>query len=122
MNHVTLVGRLGHDPVIEDQYDALPSVTTVTICTPMFHRKGRKRVSKPIWHNLTFFGRPGEAFYSNAREGDQVAVSGRLDYRDMDHKRVAHVVVDQFDILVESGDEDPVIEVELEEDDEQQQG
>jgi single-strand DNA-binding protein len=109
MNTVTLVGRLTRDPEIRNSADT-------KVCAMRVADSNGKGDS-PLFINVAAFGRQAETCQRYLSKGRQVAISGRLRFRewedDQGAKRSEHsIAADRVDFLPggnghQAGDEDP---------------
>src|SRR5262245_29660207 len=76
MNHATLIGRLGHDPVLR-RTECGSEVAEFSIAVDN-HRSRRDDDTDPDWFTIQAWGPLGRAVAANKRQGDRVAVHGRL--------------------------------------------
>jgi single-strand DNA-binding protein len=76
MNNATLIGRLGHDPVLRrTEYGAEVAEFSVAVDN---HRSRGDHDTDPDWFTVQAWGPLGRAVAANKRKGDRVAVHGRL--------------------------------------------
>ena len=86
INHVTLVGRMGNDPVMRQTSNGT-SVASFRLATDRY-RPGRDPVTD--WHNVVCWGKTAEAVTQYMHKGDEVSLVGRLStnvYEDRDGNR-----------------------------------
>lgn len=96
MNKVTIVGRLGQDP--ENKNGAVKfSVAT---------NDGTKDKQKTNWHNIVAFGKVGETIEKYLKQGNQIAIHGRLDYNDHEGKRYTSIILESFTFVGGAKQED----------------
>ncbi|MBA3867123.1 MAG: single-stranded DNA-binding protein [Solirubrobacterales bacterium] len=92
MNNVNMVGRLTRDPELKDTRAG--SVCQLRIAVDNPGRGGEK--GEPTYIDVAAFGKQGEACASHLSKGEEVAVSGRLVFREWTGKdgvkRSAHSV------------------------------
>lgn len=75
MNHISIIGRLVHDPELRATLNGT-AVCHIRIARNEKH--GEKE--KSVFVDVTAWGKLGETIAAHKKQGDQVAVSGRLDY------------------------------------------
>ena len=90
MNSVTLTGRLGSDPEKKENR------VTFSIAT----NDGYGDKKKTNWHNCVAFGKSGDILAEFAKKGDNLSVSGHLDYFKSE-KGVTYcsIIVEKFTLL-----------------------
>jgi single-strand DNA-binding protein len=76
MNHVTLIGRLGRDPVMR-RTDGGKEIAQFTIAVDNYKSR-RDEIAEPDWFTIQAWGSLGRAVVEYERRGDRVAVHGRL--------------------------------------------
>ena len=94
MNNVTLVGRVGNDPEIKENFVKLSLATN----------DGYGDNKKTNWHSIVFFGKAAEVVGKYVKKGDSFAVSGRLDYNKHEDKYYTSIIGNDFTLL---GTKDP---------------
>lgn len=116
MNNVNMVGRLTRDPELKDTRAGAVCRLRLAVDNP--GRGGQK--GEPTFVDVAAFGRQAEACARHLAKGRQVAVSGRLVFREWTgkdgRKRSAHSVQGSVDFLGPKGEADdrpPVEEGEL---------
>lgn len=117
INRVVLVGRLTRDPELR----ALPSGTNV--CSLRIACNGRRKgddgqyEEKPAFLGVSVFGAHGEVVHRHMARGRQVAIDGRLDWRewegsDGDRREAVEIVADSVEFLGDrAGAEDDLVGV-----------
>lgn len=76
MNQVTLIGRLGQDPVLR-RTDGGKHVAQFTIAVDNYKSR-RDDIADPDWFTIQAWGSLGRAIVEYEHRGDRVAVHGRL--------------------------------------------
>ena len=86
VNKVILIGNLGRDP--ETRFtNSGSSVTNFSIATKeSFADKSGARQERTDWHNITVWGKQGEACAQYLKKGSSVYVEGRISYREYEAK------------------------------------
>jgi single-strand DNA-binding protein len=86
VNKVILIGNLGRDP--ETRFtNSGSSVTSFSIATKdSFADKSGARQERTDWHNITVWGKQGEACAQYLKKGSAVYVEGRISYREYEAK------------------------------------
>lgn len=103
-NSVTLIGRLGQNPEIRT-LDKGTKVATVSLATDdSFTDKDGNRQKQVQWHSLVLWGRLAERAEKFMLKGKEVAVEGRIAYRNWEDKNGAkhnacEIVVNEFLLL-----------------------
>jgi single-strand DNA-binding protein len=86
VNKVILIGNLGRDP--ETRFtNSGSSVTSFSVATTeQFADKGGTRQERTEWHNITVWGKQGEACAQYLKKGSSVYIEGRITYREYEAK------------------------------------
>ena len=86
VNKVILIGNLGRDP--ETRFtNSGSSVTSFSIATTeSFADKSGTRQERTEWHNITVWGKQGEACAQYLKKGSSVYIEGRITYREYEAK------------------------------------
>ena len=81
-NHVQLIGRLGADPEIK-QFDSGKKKASFSMATNDSYKNAEgEKVEETQWHNVVAWGKKADLIEQYLTKGSEVAVSGRLTYRD----------------------------------------
>jgi single-strand DNA-binding protein len=96
MNNVTLVGRLGADPEVNEKF------TKISIAT----NDGFGESKKTNWHNCVCFGKVAEIIGKYAKKGDNISVSGRIEYSQKDDKYYTNIVISNVTLLGEKSSQE----------------
>jgi single-strand DNA-binding protein len=85
MNTIHILGRLGKDP--ETRQVGETSVTNFSVATTERYkdRHGNKQ-EKTQWHTVSFWGKQGEIIAKYFNKGDQIQVTGTMEYRKWETK------------------------------------
>lgn len=94
MNKVTLVGRLGQDPELKTSNSG-NSFAKFSIAT----NDGFGDNKKTNWHNCTAFGKAAEIISQYIKKGNEIAVSGSIDYNSHEDKTYTSILVSDFTFL-----------------------
>jgi single stranded DNA-binding protein len=88
MNTIHILGRLGKDP--ETRQVGETSVTNFSVATTERYkdRHGNKQ-EKTQWHTVSFWGKQGEIIAQYLNKGDQIQVTGTMEYRKWQDKEGA---------------------------------
>ena len=102
MNTVNLIGRLTRDPELRTMGDSSRPVCELRLAVDQgVDGSGDKR--DPLYIDVSTFDRQAEACKQHLSKGRQVAVSGRLVYREWtaedDSKRSKHSVIGRVEFL-----------------------
>lgn len=101
VNKVILLGHAGSDP--EMRYPEKDrAVAHLSLATN--ERQGASGMETTEWHRLVFYGNNASVVERYVRKGTRLYVEGRLKYREYDdkfkiHRRVAEIIVDNFEML-----------------------
>ncbi len=78
MNSVNLIGRLTRDPEL-DQTTTGTAVCRIRLAVPRRRKEGKDQGA--VFVDVVTFNRLAEAVAENLEKGRQVAITGRLEYR-----------------------------------------
>ena len=78
MNSVNLIGRLTRDPEL-DQTTTGTAVCRIRLAVPRRRKEGKDQGA--VFIDVVTFNRLAEAVAENLEKGRQVAITGRLEYR-----------------------------------------
>lgn len=97
MNTIQLIGRLTRDPELRHTNGGTPT-TSLRLAVPRRRREGEDRGA--VFVDVVTFAKQAEAAAEHLGKGRQVAVSGRLEYRewtaqDGSHRSRHEVVADE---------------------------
>ncbi len=85
-NQVQLIGNLGNDPEIF-QFENGTKKATLSIATnETFVNAEKEKVTNTQWHKVVFFGKTVEIVEKYLQKGKEIAISGKLMYRDYEDK------------------------------------
>jgi single-strand DNA-binding protein len=80
MNTIHILGRLGKDP--ETRQVGETSVTNFSVATTERYKDRQgNRQEKTQWHTVSFWGKQGEIIAQYFNKGDQIQVTGTMEYR-----------------------------------------
>lgn len=86
MNQVTLIGRLGKDPVVRTLPDG-GAVANMSIATDeSFKNQQGTKVDKTEWHSVVAFGKLAETCSDYLKKGRLICAQGKLRTRDWTDK------------------------------------
>jgi single-strand DNA-binding protein len=85
-NQVQLIGNLGKDPEILT-FDSSKRMAKFSLATnESYVNKEGERIDKTQWHNVVFFGKSVDIVEKYLQKGKEVAIAGKLTYRDYEDK------------------------------------
>jgi len=85
-NQVQLIGNLGNDPEIF-QFENGKKKATISIATSeVYYNADKEKVTDTQWHKVVFFGKTAETVEQYLQKGKQIAISGKLTYREFTDK------------------------------------
>lgn len=84
-NKVTLIGRTGKDVEIVDFGNGILAKVSLATSDHFTNGKGEK-VEDTQWHNLVAFGKTAELMQKYVNKGDELAIEGKVTYRNFDDK------------------------------------
>src|SRR3990172_9255328 len=105
LNHVMLIGHLGHDPEQHHTPKGTPVVSFRMATTKRWKdADSGERRERTEWHRVVVFGQPATFIVENAKKGSLVHVEGALRTRDWTDKEgikryTAEVVPRQVQLL-----------------------
>jgi single-strand DNA-binding protein len=82
LNNCEFIGNLGKDPEIRTAAGG-SSFTTFSIAV---NKQGANREDKPLWVNVTAFGKTGEFVGKYLKQGNMVFVQGALELQEYEGK------------------------------------
>jgi len=103
-NRVQLIGNLGQDPEIRT-LESGKKVAHFTLATNEDYKNGEgQKISETTWHNIVAWNGLADVAGKFLKKGKQVAVEGRLVYRNYEDKKgttknVTEIVLDQLMML-----------------------
>ena len=118
INRVVLVGRLTRDPELR----SLPSGTSVcslrVACNSSRRESDGEYAERPNYFDVSVFGAPGESVSNYMRRGSQVAIDGRLTWREWEtaneeKRQAVSIVADVVQFLDRAGEREGSEEGEL---------
>jgi single-strand DNA-binding protein len=80
MNHITLIGRLGKDPVVRFTQGGQPVANFSMATTSVYKDKAGVKQESTQWHRITVWGKLAEHVGQFLKKGRLVCVVGRLEY------------------------------------------
>lgn len=84
-NKVTLIGRTGKEvEIVNFENGKLAKVSLAT--SDYFTNAKGEKVEETQWHNLIAFGRTADIMERYVEKGDEIAVTGKLTYRNYEDK------------------------------------
>lgn len=85
-NQVQLIGNLGNNPEIIT-FDNGKKRAKISIATnDVYHDAKGEKVTQTEWHTVVFWGKSVEIIEKYLQKGKEVAISGKLTYRDYEDK------------------------------------
>jgi single-strand DNA-binding protein len=84
-NRVTLIGRTGKDVEIVNFDNGMLAKVSLATSDHYTNAKGEK-VEDTQWHNLLAYGKTAEIMQKYVQKGKEIAVEGKLTYRNYDDK------------------------------------
>ncbi len=85
-NQVQLIGNLGNDPEIFTFENGNKKAKIMLATNDYYKNDKGERVAQTEWHNVVFWGKPVEIVEQYLHKGNEVAISGKLTYRDYQDK------------------------------------
>ena len=85
-NQVQLIGNLGNDPEIF-QFESGKKKASISIATnETFVNADKEKITNTQWHKVVFFGKTADIVERYLQKGKEVAITGKLTYRDYEDK------------------------------------
>jgi len=85
-NSVRLIGRVGNNPETKT-FDNGNKVVTCSLATnEVYYNDKNEKVETTQWHNLVVWGKTAEIFEKFVEKGKEIAVEGKLTYRNYEDK------------------------------------
>lgn len=94
VNRVILKGRLGQDPKLENGRCSFSIATDES-----YKDASGNKVEKTAWHNIVAFGKLGEVLEKFFTKGSEIFIIGKLDYFKKDEKIYTSIIVNEFDFV-----------------------
>lgn len=82
-NDCTFIGNLGKDPETRAAQNGGTNFTTFSIAV---NKQGANRDDKPLWVNVTTFGKTSEFVSNYLKQGNMVLVQGALELQEYEGK------------------------------------
>jgi single-strand DNA-binding protein len=103
-NSVRLIGNVGNNPEVKT-FDNDKKVAKFSLATneSYTNNKGEK-VQQTMWHNIVAYGPLVNVIEKHIEKGKQLAVEGKLNYRDYQdkdgqQKSITEIVIDEIVLL-----------------------
>lgn len=85
-NKVSLIGHTGKE-VESTTFENGTSKINVSLATNDYYTNGKgEKIEETQWHNLVAFGKTAEIFQKYVSKGKEIAVEGKLQYRNYEDK------------------------------------
>ncbi|MCK9220261.1 MAG: single-stranded DNA-binding protein [Bacteroidales bacterium] len=95
MNQVNLIGRVGKDPEVKSFDWGKIANTSLATSRKIKDKDGSKKEITQ-WHNLSFHGTIVDIVEKYVKKGDQIAVTGEIQYREYEKEGVKKYVTDIY--------------------------
>lgn len=89
INSVNLTGRLTHDPTTQS-FSSGASVCRLRLAYKTSRKQDGERFPKPNYISVEVWGKAGQACAEHLSSGSQIAVTGRLEWREWVHEDTKH--------------------------------
>jgi single-strand DNA-binding protein len=107
LNKVILIGNLGADPELRYTQGNQAVLSMRLATTESFTNRAGERQERTDWHNITLWGKRGEALSKFLTKGRTICVEGRIQYRNWEdrdgNKRISTDIVATNVILMGGG-------------------
>lgn len=109
-NKVQLIGNLGRDPEVKEFEGGRKVAKFPLATTESYKNDAGERISETSWHSIVAWGGLATIAEKYLLKGKEVAVEGRLLYRDYEDKDgnkkyVTEVILNQIQLLRNGGKE-----------------
>ena len=84
-NRVQLIGHVGQEPEVKTVNDKKVANITLATNDSYTNDKGEK-VEQTEWHRITAWGKTAEIIEKYVSKGKEIAIEGKLSYRNYDDK------------------------------------
>ncbi|NJN26289.1 MAG: single-stranded DNA-binding protein [Cyclobacteriaceae bacterium] len=103
-NKVQLIGNLGKDPEIKIFDSGKKKASLSLATTESYSNTNGEKVEDTQWHNLVVWGKTADIAEKYLHKGSQIAVDGKLNYRNYEDKNgekktVTEIVVNDIVML-----------------------
>jgi len=85
-NQVQLIGNLGNDPEIFQFENGNKKASLSLATNETYINSEKEKITNTQWHNVVFYGKSVEIVEKYLKKGKEVAISGKLTYRDYTDK------------------------------------
>lgn len=103
-NSITLIGHLGRDPeLLRTKTDT--EFVKFSLATSETYRDSQgDRQTRTQWHDVIAFGKLAEILFKHLKKGQEIAISGRLEYNEWTDKndakrKTAQVIASEFNFV-----------------------
>lgn len=86
LNRVMLLGNLGADPELRMTQGGQAVLNIRLATTEQYLDKNKAKQERTEWHNVTIWGKRGEALAKILHKGDRILIEGRLHYDSYDDR------------------------------------
>lgn len=103
-NNVMLIGNLGQDPELKQLQNGTWVARLSLATNETYKNQKGEKVTSTQWHKLVAWGKTAEMMNNLLKKGKEVAVRGKLTYRDYEDKEgvkryVSEILVNEFAML-----------------------
>ncbi|MFT4663442.1 MAG: single-strand DNA-binding protein [Polaribacter sp.] len=85
-NSVKLIGHLGADPEMK-RFDGGKILANLSLATSENYKNAKgEKVTTTQWHKLKVWGKTAEFLEKYTRKGSEIAIEGKLEYRNYEDK------------------------------------
>lgn len=103
-NSVQLIGNLGNDPEIVNLESGRKLAKFSLATNETYKNQQGEKVTETQWHNLVVWGKTAEIAEKYLAKGREVAVNGKLTYRNYEDKNgvkryITEIVVNDLQLL-----------------------
>ncbi len=103
-NKVQLIGNVGNNPEIKT-FENDKKVAKFSLATnESYTNNKREKVQQTMWHNIVAYGSIVNVIEKHVEKGKQLAVEGKLTYRDYQdkdgqQKTITEIIIDEIVLL-----------------------
>lgn len=103
-NNVRLIGRVGNNPEAKI-FDTGSKLVSCSLATnEVYYNDKNEKIETTQWHNLVAWGKVADIFEKYVEKGKEIAVSGKLTYRNYEDKegnkrQTTEIIIDEVVLL-----------------------
>jgi len=103
-NSVRLIGNVGNNPEIKTFEDNKKFAKFSLATNESYTNNKSEKIKQTTWHNIVAYGSIVDVIENHVEKGKQLAVEGKLTYREYEDKdgvtqNITEIVIDQIILL-----------------------